>query len=110
MEKYPEEEHRECCVCRNLVSTDDDRCLSGDEFVREPGWFSAWDVQGKVHMLALRESGEPLRLLVEASGRMSDGTPLFQIWRHDPEAAGTRASLLETFERAMERGAKDNTP
>jgi len=110
MGKYLEEEHRECCVCRTLVSADDDRCLSGDEFVRVPGRFLAWEVEGQVHMLALRENGGPLRLLVEASGRMEDGTPLFQIWRHDPDTAGTRTALLEAFARVKERGAQEPTP
>lgn len=98
MEKYPEEEHRACCVCRSLVSADDDRCLSGDEFVREPGFLRAWNLEGKLHLMGMRDpAAPPLRLLVERAGFMEDGTPLFQVWRHDPETAGLHKDLLEAF-------------
>ena len=93
---YPGEEHRECCVCRSLVAVDDDRCLSGDEFIREPGWLSALDVEQHLRRMVAgdRRGG---RILVEAAGHLEDGTALFQIWRHDPEAAGTHEDLLAAF-------------
>ena len=93
-----EREHKECCVCRCLVSADDDRCLMGDEFMREPGLLRAWDLEGKLHGLGARDrEAPPVRLLVERAGFLEDGTPLFQVWRHEPDTAGLRRDLLEAF-------------